>query len=124
MRFLPLSLLNVYLIISIVLASACCARDATFSWTANREKIDGYRLYVLAGTAGNINKDHYTEVREFGEITSYTYRGLEDNQTYHFALTAFRESDNQESDFSRVITLGPIFVLQIFFNLLLFEESH
>jgi len=122
MRFPALPLLSFCLIFPIIFSSLCFARDATFTWTANREAIDGYKLYILAGTEGKISKNNYTEVKELGKITSYTYRGLDDNQTYHFALTAFRESDNQESDFSRVVALYPLFVLQIFFNLLLFEK--
>jgi len=40
-----------------------------------------------------------------GKLTSFTVSGLEDNITYHFALTAF--NGNEESDFTDVITVFP-----------------
>lgn len=40
-----------------------------------------------------------------GKVTSFTITGLEDNTTYHFALTAFNEND--ESDYTDVITVFP-----------------
>ena len=38
-------------------------------------------------------------------LTSFTITGLEDNSTYHFALTAYSGAD--ESDFSDIITVFP-----------------
>ena len=93
---------------TIAVSPTCYARDISFSWTANTEEIDGYKLYILAGSSGGITKTNYSEIVPLDQITSYTHQGLDDNQAYHFALTAFRNIDNLESDFSAEIMLLPV----------------
>ena len=103
---------SILLILSFLIITAgfsvCYARDVSFTWTANTDETDGYRLYILAGSAGGITKDNYTEIIELNKTTAYTCQGLDDNQTYHFALTAFSDIGNLESDFSVEITVFPL----------------
>jgi len=118
-------ILSFCVIATVASSPICYARGISFSWTAGTEEIDGYKLYVLVGSAGGITKDNATEIRVLDQTTSYTCQGLDDNQTYHFALTAFRNIDNLESNFSGEITLPPnrppIF-LQTIYKLLLLDH--
>ena len=42
---------------------------------------------------------------DVGKVTTYTVTGLDDNATYHFALTAY--SGSEESGYSAIVTVNP-----------------
>ena len=86
------------------------AKDYTFSWSANPEPVEGYKIYYkkggdaaapLDGTAA----DQGPSPIDVGKITTFTIAGLEDNTTYHFALTAY--NGNDESSLTEIITVFP-----------------
>ncbi|MCA1747802.1 MAG: PKD domain-containing protein, partial [Bacteroidales bacterium] len=84
--------------------------DYTFAWSANPEPVEGYKLYYKkGGEAGppydGINSLHGPSPIDIGKVTTFTISGLEDNTTYHFALTAY--DGNDESGFSENITVFP-----------------
>ena len=89
---------------------AAFAKDYSFSWTTNSGDIEGYKLYYkkggVAATPFN-GKDAWEGPSpiDIGNYTTFTINGLEDNTTYHFALTAY--NGNEESDFTDVITVFP-----------------
>ncbi|WP_458776036.1 PKD domain-containing protein [Desulforhopalus sp. 52FAK] len=86
------------------------AKDYSFSWSANVEPVEGYKLYYKKGGSagppfdGADAADGVSPI-DLGKVTSFTITGLEDNSTYHFALTAYNGSE--ESDFTDVITVVP-----------------
>ena len=92
-------------------ASTVQARDVTFTWTANAEMVDGYRLYYKTGTSGGSPYDG-TGVTEgnspvdMGNVTTFTLHNLSDSETYYFVLTAL--AGTLESDYSSELTLEPI----------------
>ena len=45
------------------------------------------------------------DVIDVGKVTTYTVTGLDDNATYHFALTAY--SGSEESGYSAIVTVKP-----------------
>jgi len=106
MRTFVFCILSFCIITIISAVPASYARDISFTWTANTDDIDGYKLYVLERATGGVTKSNATDIVELEEVTSYTYQNLDDTLTYHFALTAFRGS--LESDFSTEITVPPI----------------
>ncbi len=86
------------------------AKDYTFSWTANPEPVTGYKLYYkkggtaappFNGTDSPLGPSPIT----VGKKTTFTITGLQDNTTYHFALTAYEGTN--ESEFSQVLTVLP-----------------
>lgn len=84
------------------------AKDYSFSWSANPEPVEGYRLYYKKGGDKGPPFDGSGAVEgaspiTIGKQTSFTISGLEDNTTYHFALTAFNGAD--ESSYSGIITV-------------------
>ena len=91
-------------------AAPAFAKDYTFTWTANPEPVEGYKLYYkkdgaavppfdgTGATAGAAPID-------VGKVTTYTITGLDDNATYHFALTAY--SGSEESGSSAIVTVNP-----------------
>lgn len=86
------------------------AKDYTFSWSPNDGPIDGYNFYYKKG--GNPGPPFDGTDALDGESpiilydkTSFTITGLEDNTTYHFALTACKGLE--ESDYTDVITVFP-----------------
>jgi hypothetical protein len=90
------------------------AKDYTFSW-ADSGLIEGYMLYYKEGGDASVPFDGISanEGRSpinIGNATSFTISGLEEGETYHFALTAYVGSN--ESDFTDVITVGPGDTLQ------------
>lgn len=91
-------------------ATFATAKDYTFTWTANTEPVAGYKLYYKKGgdAAPPFNGTDSTlgpSPINIGKKTSYTITGLQDQTTYHFALTAYEGAD--ESGFSQVITVFP-----------------
>ncbi len=85
-------------------------KDYSFSWSANSEPVEGYRLYYKKGGLpqspfdGGDSANGVSPV-DVGKVTSVTITDLEDSTEYHFALTAYNGSD--ESDFTDVITVFP-----------------
>jgi PKD repeat protein len=86
------------------------AKDYTFSWSANPEPVEGYRLYYKKGGEAGPPYDGTNSLNglspiDIGKLTTFTISGLEDDTTYHFALTAY--DGNDESGFSQNITVFP-----------------
>ncbi|TKB07436.1 PKD domain-containing protein [Desulforhopalus sp. IMCC35007] len=98
-------------LLAIVLGcSISFAKDYSFSWSANAEPVEGYRLYYkMGGVAGppfdGTGATEGSSPIDLGKVTSFTISGLLDNTTYHFALTAYNGTD--ESDYTDVITVFP-----------------
>jgi hypothetical protein len=91
-------------------AQLATAAEYTFAWAANPPPVTGYRLYYKKdGYAGP--PFYGTDAAEgasplpVGNNTSITISGLDDNATYHFALTAVY--GDEESAFSQTITVTP-----------------
>lgn len=86
------------------------AQDYSFSWSPGPQPVEGYKLYYkkngttalpFNGTAANEGSSPVNT----GNTSTFNITGLEDNTTYHFALTAYNGSD--ESEFSEIITVSP-----------------
>jgi PKD repeat protein len=119
MKMLKLNKLWFAIICTILLyglgGTVAVAKDYSFSWSANAEPVEGYKLYYKKGGSVTPPFDAAdfdgTDAAEggspidLGKVTSFTINGLEDNTTYHFALTAYNGSE--ESDFTDVITVIP-----------------
>ncbi len=91
-------------------ATLASAKDYTFTWTANPEPVTGYKLYYKkGGTAtppfNGTDSPLGPSPISVGKKTTFTITGLQDNTTYHFALTAYEGTN--ESGFSQVITVLP-----------------
>lgn len=91
-------------------AAFVSAREYSFSWGANDGLVEGYRFYYKEGGAASapfegITANEGCSPIDIGNATSYTISGLDENETYHFTLTAY--SGNEESDFTQVITVSP-----------------
>jgi hypothetical protein len=103
------------------------AKDYTFAWSANPEPVEGYRLYYKKGGAaeppfdGSDSLDGPSPI-DIGKLTTSTISGLEDDTTYHFALTAYYGND--ESAFSQVITVFPDNGIEFNFELQEIEIGH
>jgi hypothetical protein len=73
--------------------SPCAARNAVFSWTANDEQVDGYKLYYKTGSSGppynGVGAIGGSSPVLTGNTITYNLQGLADSETYYFALTAF-----------------------------------
>ncbi len=92
--------------ISLLTSPWAAARDASFTWTANTEQVDGYRLYYKTGESGGesyngTGAQEGNSPVDTGNVTAFTLHGLDDNQTYHFTLTAYR--GELESDYSEEV---------------------
>lgn len=90
-------------------AAPAMAKDYTFTWTANPEPVEGYKLYykkdgVAAPPFDGTGATAGAAPINVGKVTTYTITGLEDNATYHFALTAY--SGSEESGYSTVVTVN------------------
>lgn len=86
------------------------AKDYTFSWTPNTDTIEGYRLYYKKGGEpappfdGQDAENGPSPIRITDPAaSSITLTGLEDNTTYHFALSAYNGAD--ESDLTGAISV-------------------
>ncbi|MCL7489213.1 MAG: cadherin-like domain-containing protein, partial [Desulfobulbaceae bacterium] len=84
-------------------------RDISFVWTANAETVDGYRLYYKTGSSGppydGTGISESSSPVATGNVTGFTLHGLSETDTYYFALTAYRGTE--ESGFSDEIMLPP-----------------
>jgi hypothetical protein len=94
--------------LTVFLATPSFAKDYTFSWSANSGAVDGYKFYYKKGGSAGPPFDGYDAFEgespiDIPGLTSFTISGLEDNTTYHFALTAY--DGFGESDFTDVITV-------------------
>lgn len=102
--FIALCLTTLFLLA----ATESFAKSVSFTWTANPEPVEGYKLhYKKAGTASSIY-DGTGAVEgaspiNVGKQTTYTVTGLDDNTTYYFTLTAY--NGTEESSYSTVITV-------------------
>jgi PKD repeat protein len=85
------------------------AKDYSFTWSANPEPVEGYKLYYkkggdpvapFDGTGASQGPSPIT----IGKQTTFTISGLEDNAIYYFALTAFNGSE--ESGFSDIVAVN------------------
>ena len=106
---LPFFLLTLFSLV--LFAPAAQARDVTFTWTANTETVDGYRIYYKTGANRGIPYDGTGSTEgnspvNTGNVTTITLHGLSESETYHFVLTAF--SGAVESDYSTELTLPPL----------------
>jgi hypothetical protein len=86
------------------------AKDVSFIWEANEEPVSGYKLYYKVGENSTppydgtgINEGNSPIILE--NINTYTITGLSPDQTYHFTLTAFNDSD--ESGYTTIVTVFP-----------------
>ena len=91
-------------------AAPAFAKDYTFTWTANPEPVEGYKLYYKKDGAAAPPFDGTGATAgaapiDVGKVTTYTVTGLDDNATYHFALTAY--SGSEESGYSAIVTVNP-----------------
>jgi len=98
-----------FITLCLLTATESLAKDYTFTWSANPEPVEGYKLhYKKDGTAvapfdgaGAVEGPSPINV---GKQTTYTITGLDDNATYHFALTAYDGTDG--SGYSATITVN------------------
>lgn len=87
------------------------ARDLTFKWIANPEPLVGYKLYYKTGDNKEAPYDG-TGLNEgdspitLGKVTTFTVTGLSPNETYHFTLTAY--DDTEESGYSYIASYSPL----------------
>ncbi len=86
------------------------AKDYTFTWSANSEPVEGYIFYYKKGGSAAPPFDGKTAVEgaspiNLGKVTTYTITGLDENETYHFTLTAHNYSE--ESAYADIITVSP-----------------
>jgi hypothetical protein len=103
------SLLLFAAFLQIVLPENAHAVDVSFSWSANPEPVDGYRIYYRTGTSGPpYNGTGATEGSspvDVGDVTSFTLHGLSEEETYYFSLTAYIGS--VESGYAQEVVLYP-----------------
>lgn len=87
------------------------ARDQTFLWVANPEPVIGYKLYYKTGDNKEEPYDG-TGLNEgdspitIGKVTTFTVTGMSPNETYHFTLTAY--NDTEESGYSDIASYSPL----------------
>ena len=79
-------------------ANLVLGTEVTLQWDPNTEAdLAGYRLYY------GFSSRSYDNVVDLGDQTTYTLSGLEQGQTYYFALTAF-DTEGLESGYSNEVT--------------------
>lgn len=96
--------------LTVFFAIPCLAKDYSFSWKPNKGQVEGYKLYYKKGGSAGPPFDGSDAIEGRSPIhipglTSFTICGLENNATYHFALTAYNSAG--ESDFTPTITVSP-----------------
>lgn len=98
-------------VLAAVLTSAfASAADYSFSWSANPEPVEGYKLYYKKGGNAGPPFDGTDSASgpspvDIGKETSFVVTGLADDSTYHFSLTAYNGS--VESGFTGTVTITP-----------------
>lgn len=95
-------------VICFFFAGEVLAKDYSFSWSANPEPVEGYRLYYKKGADKSLPFNGTDALQgaspiAVGKQTTFTIKGLEDNTTYHFALTAY--NGTEESAYSDIISV-------------------
>lgn len=108
-KAVSLKYLFIFLLFGLMFTSTAFARDFVFTWTANAEPVDGYKLYYKVGD-GNPPFDGIGALEgdspiAIGKITAFTLRGLPTTGVYYFAVTAYH--GNEESAYSTIITHLP-----------------
>jgi PKD repeat protein len=88
------------------------AKSYSFTWSENPEPVAGYKLYYKKGgdpaaPFNGIDAIEGSSPITVGKQTTFTLTGLEDNTTYHFALTAYY--DTVESGYSEIISVFDTF---------------
>ena len=78
---------------------AAYSAQVSLAWQASSGDVAGYNVYQ-----GTSSRD-YDESMDVGNWTSVTISGLEDNETYYFAVTAYN-SDGDESGYSNEVCLN------------------
>ena len=109
-RCAPLLLAFCLVGFGLLVAAPAFAKDYTFTWSANPEPVEGYKLYYKKDGAAAPPFDGTGATAgaapiDVGKVTTYTITGLDDNATYHFALTAY--SGSEESGYSAIVTVNP-----------------
>ena len=110
LRRAPLLLALCLVGFGLLAAAPALAKDYTFTWTANPEPVEGYKLYYKKDGAAappfdGTDAEAGAAPIDVGKVTTYTISGLDDNATYHFALTAY--SGSEESGYSAIVTVNP-----------------
>ena len=104
------------IILLICLTTPVFAMDVTLQWDANTEpNRAGYRIYYdtdsgppyegTGATGGDSPIDVKIADVEAGDTARYTVTGLNDDETYFFAVTAYNTSGN-ESGYSNEVSTG------------------
>jgi hypothetical protein len=92
-----LSILIACILSFFIYRSSADAAQVTLAWDPNMEPdLAGYRIYV-----GYMSRD-YDYFMDAGNHTSCVVSGLEQDQMYYFAVTAY-DTENLESDFSNEV---------------------
>jgi len=106
-------------ILLICWALPCFSMDVTLRWNANSEPDRaGYRIYYDTDTGspyegkGPAESDSPIDVKidnvEIGDAASYTVLGLNDDESYFFAVTAYDTSGNESGYSNEVSTDNDI----------------
>ncbi len=78
------------------------AEQVGVAWNQNPEPdLAGYKVYVGPSSGS------YDTVNDVGNQTSYTIQGLVEGQTYHIAVTAYDELDNESGYSAEVVYTVP-----------------
>ncbi len=97
------------LICLIIFPAASYARDISFSWTANAETVDGYKIYYKTVSSGapynGTGASEGSSPISLGKVTTVTLHGLSDTATYYFTLTAYAGS--VESGYCTEVVVKP-----------------
>jgi PKD repeat protein len=98
------------LVVCVFSTTSAFAKDYTFAWSDNPEPVEGYKLYYKKGGNAEVpyngtDASNGPSPIDLGKQTMFTISGLEDNTTYHFALTAY--DNTGESGFTQAITVFP-----------------
>ena len=107
---------NTAITIAFCIAMACLfattdtfAKDYSFTWSANPEPVQGYKLYYKKGGVQGAPFDGTGATQgpspiTIGKQTTFTISGLDENTTYYFALTAV--NGTEESGFSDIVAVN------------------
>lgn len=98
------------ILLTVFLSTPSIAKDYSFSWSTNSGQVDGYKFYYKKGGSAGPPFEGNDAIEGdspiiIPDLSAFTVSGLEDNTTYHFALTAY--DGLNESDFTDTITVFP-----------------
>lgn len=98
----------VVVFVCLLVTSLAVARDFSFTWSANPEPVEGYKLYYKKSTVAccpfdGTDADQGPSPINVGKVTAFTLTGLDENTSYHFTLTAYNGSE--ESSFAEIISV-------------------